>query len=436
MKDDGTTQGGTPTVQLASPAVEEYLDGVRAALADLPAPEVAEILDDVRAHLSDLAVELGGDADAPTLTERLGPPGTYAAELRAAAGYSPVPEPAQGPHLGLARLAVAAAVVAALVVGAGLLQGEPGVIFFGLLLAAPALPLLLREGPRVPSVMALPEVRRLTERPAVGTTGRTVLDFLASLQPAWWVARSFAAAVVLVGVLDGGEVMPILLVGLVGAPVSVWLGHRTRRDRRWLWMVAPLNALAAVVLLVVLVEGAPGGPTVQSSSASFQPGLWQDSEREIQDIRPVDASGTPLTGVYLFDQDGRPIDTSGGRACAPTGATRFDQDAAEAGRPYPRGTWDYDSRTDACVLTPPAPLVVAVPSATAAPAPTAPVAPTTVTVPAPGAEPAPASTVPAPGAAVPPSASVLPPAPVSPSAASPSTSVPPPVSPAPAVPTG
>ncbi|MHA6625847.1 HAAS signaling domain-containing protein [Pseudonocardia sichuanensis] len=428
MSDDEATQGGAPTVRLASGGAEEYLDGVRGALADLPAPEVAEILDDVRAHLADLTAELGADADAAALTDRLGPPRAYASELRAAAGYPAAPEQVQGAHVGLARLAIAAAVAATVVVGAGLLVGEPGVVLFGLLLTAPALPLLLRDGPRLPSVTALPEVRRLSERLAAGAAGRTVLGFLASLQPAWWVARAFAAAVVLVAVLGGGGFAPTLLVGLVGVPVSVWVGHRTRRDRRWLWAVVPLNALAAMVLLVVPVDGGLSGPSVQSSAASYQPGLWQDSEREIQDIRPVDASGTPLTGVYLFDQDGRPIDTSGGRFCAPAGAP-VDQDAAEAARPYPRGTWDYDHRTGECVLTPPVPLVVAVPSAGST-APTAPVAPTTVTVPAPppaaGASPAPAA----------PSAPGTPSVPAPPSAALPPAVSVPPAPPVPATPAG
>jgi hypothetical protein len=426
MSEDEATPGGTPTVQLATPAVEEYLDGVRGALADLPAPEVTEILDDVRANLADLTAELGAGTDATALTDRLGPPRDYAAELRAAAGYPAAPERGPTAHFGLARLAIAAAVVATLVVGMGLLEGEPGVILFGLLLTAPALPLLLRDGPRLPSVAALPEVRRLSERLVAGAAGRTVLDFLASLQPAWWVARAFAAAVVLVAVFGGGGVALTLLVGLIGVPVSVWIGRRTRRDRRWLWAVVPLNAVAAMVLLVVLVDGASdAGPTPQSSSTHYQPGLWQDSEREIQDIRPVDASGTPLTDVYLFDQDGRPIDTSGGRACAPAGAARVDQDAAEAARPYPRGTWDYDDRTGECALTPPAPLVVAVPSATpAAPAPAAPAAPTTVTIPAPPPAAGPSS-APAP-APVPPSAPVLPSAAVPP----PSPAPPPPSVPA------
>jgi HAAS domain-containing protein len=360
MSDDGTAQGGAPTVHLASAPAEEYLGGVRTALADLPAPEVAEILDDVRAHLADLTAELGGEADVAALTARLGPPSAYAAELRAAAGY-PAAEPKETGRSrhGLARLAVAAPVAGGLLFLLGAGAGEPTFVFVGLLIGALGLPLVIRDGPHVPSVAALPEMRWLAARPAAGTSARTVADFVASLQPAWWVVRAIAAAALVVAVFSGGGAPAVLLLALFAVPVSIWVGHRTRRDRRWLWGVVPLNALAALVLLWMLADGLPG--SYDSGPAPSYPvsmsGLWQDSEREIRDIRPVDADGNPLTGVYLFDQDGLPIDTSSGADC--TGPGRDEPGSSAA---YPRGTWDYDSRTGRCRHTPPGPLVVAVPT--------------------------------------------------------------------------
>jgi hypothetical protein len=84
----------------------------------------------------------------------------------------------------------------------------------------------------------------------------------------------------------------------------------------------------------------------------------------------VDADGNPLTDVYLFDQDGRPIDTSTGLDC--TSRYQFNEDGGrvdvgedggqESGTPYPRGTWDYDPSTGECRFNPPGPLVVAVPA--------------------------------------------------------------------------
>lgn len=351
------------TVRLASPAAEEYLDGVRAALADLPAPEVAEILDDVRAHLAELTAELGGEVDTDALTARLGPPSAYAGELRAAAGYPPA-EPAAAaaarPGYVRARLALAAPIAGALLFLLGVATGEVAFVITGMLLAVFGLPLVISDGPRVPSVAALPEVRRLVAaRPAPGTQGRRFADFVASLQPAWWLARAVAAAVLVGGLLADGGLPAVLLLAIVAVPVSIRVGHLTRRDRRWLWAVVPLNGLAAVVLLWLLAAGLPG-PSSATSAASDPPalpGLWQDSERQIRDIRPVDAQGNPLTGVYLFDQDGLPIDTSGGAECGPLDGAVPDGNAA-----YPRGTWDFDPRTGSCRHTPPAPLVAAVPT--------------------------------------------------------------------------
>jgi hypothetical protein len=360
MSDDGST------VHLATPAVEEYLDGVRAALADLPAPEVAEILDDVRAHLADLTAELGGEVDVAALTARLGPPSAYAAELRAAAGYPAAePEEAGRSRHGLARLAVAAPVAGGLLFLLGAGAGEPTFVFVGLLIGALGLPLVIREGPHVPSVAALPEMRWfVAARPAAGTSARTITDFVASLQPAWWVARAVAAAVLVGTVAVGGEDLAVLLLALVAVPVSIWVGHRSRRDRRWLWGVVPLNTLAAVVLLWLLTAGLPGA--YDSGSASSypvsMPGLWQDSEREIRDIRPVDADGNPLTGVYLFDQDGHPIDTSAGEECVGLGEGGSAESEPGDNAAYPRGTWDVDPRTGRCRHAPPGPLVVAVPT--------------------------------------------------------------------------
>jgi hypothetical protein len=419
MSDEETAQGGASTVRLASHAAEEYLDGVRQALADLPAPEVAEILDDVRAHLADLTAELGGEADVAALTARLGPPSAYAAELRAAAGYPAAePEKAERPRHGLARLALAAPVAGGLLLLLGIGAGEPIFLFVGLLVGALGLPLVIRDGPRVPSVASLPEMRWfVAARPAAGTSARTITDFVASLQPAWWVVRAIAAAVLVAAVVFSGDELTVLLLALVAVPVSIWVGHRSRRDRRWLWGVVPLNVLAALVLLWPLAAAGPSEAYDSGSVASYpdsMPGLWQDSEREIRDIRPVDAAGNPLTGVYLFDQDGRPIDTSASQDCAypyedPEDGGRVSGGAdggQESGAAYPRGTWDYDPRTGGCRFTPPGPLVVAVPATPGPGAGAATTLPTPEPTPEPTPQPVPAPPVvsvpPAPSAIAPP----------------------------------
>lgn len=353
------------TADVHGAAQQEYLAGLRAALADLPDGEVGEILDDVGAHLA----ELDWDDD---LVARLGPPRAYAAELRTAAGYpaAPVAVDAGPSRTGGARFALVALVGStALVLLAGLVTVEPEaaalVLVLAVLLGLAAAPVVFRAGPRVEAVAALPAVRAaLASRPDPDSSGGRLLGFLGSLQPAWWLLRALAAGALVGLVLGAVGALQVVLTGLVLAPFSVWLGFRARRDRRWLWSVVPLNALAAAVVVVGIVLS-PGAPSDQVTSATpYLSGLWQDGERPVEDIRPVDASGTPLTGVYLFDQDGRPLDVGDGGEC--TSGYRAGPAPVQ---PYLRGTRRYDDRTGACVLVPPGPLVVAVPSATPASAP-------------------------------------------------------------------
>jgi uncharacterized membrane protein len=69
------------TAQHDPDAVARYAAAVRAAVADLPAGEREQLLDDLEAHLAEVAAE-----SALPLDERLGPPETYATELRTAYG--------------------------------------------------------------------------------------------------------------------------------------------------------------------------------------------------------------------------------------------------------------------------------------------------------------------------------------------------------------
>lgn len=365
--------GGRSTdgVDLAVGPAEKYLAGVRAALADLPEAEVAEILDDVAAHLADLGEELGAGAGTAEFTARLGEPAAYAAELRSAGGYPPAPPPAapvsEAAGTGTARLALLALVGSTVLAGIGGLSLFYGAglatLLVGALVAALALPHLIRSGPRVAAVAALPVVRGVVaSRPQPDSAAGRALAFVASLQPSWWLARAFVAAM-LVGLLLGrGTSFQGLVLGLtvVFAVGSIWLGYASRRDRRWLWVVVPLTAFAVALALT----GWPGwadragyipadygeataGPPVPDDG--FYPGLWQDGEREIRDIRPVDANGVPLTGVYLYDQHGLPID-AGGPYCDDG---RYAWPPSDPLRPYPRGRTIYDELTGSCVIVEP-----------------------------------------------------------------------------------
>ena len=90
---------GTDTDEITA-----YVEAVRAALVGLPEPTRDELTEDLPEHLAEVLADGVG-----SLTERLGPPETYAAELRASAGFVggfPDPPPVVDP---LARLRATAA---------------------------------------------------------------------------------------------------------------------------------------------------------------------------------------------------------------------------------------------------------------------------------------------------------------------------------------
>src|SRR5262245_59959935 len=142
----------------AAPAqsqIGDYLDRVRAALADLPTDAREELLEDLPDHLAEVLAE-----DAGTLTERLGEPEAYAAELRAAAG--------------LAAAGTGAAGAAAATV-----------------LARPARQWLRGAAARADARVG----------PALGY--RRVSELLVQLRPGWWVLRGYLAGLLVYAMIFG-----------------------------------------------------------------------------------------------------------------------------------------------------------------------------------------------------------------------------------------
>ncbi len=161
------------------------------------------------------------------------------------------------------------------------------------------------------------------------------------------------------GAYGGTALLAVVVVSLVAVPVSIWLGHLSRRDRRLLWLVVPLNALVASLLLTGVLTWGEGNPT-SYPAPPLRPGLWQDGDHPILDVRPFDSAGAPLTGIYLFDQYGRPLDVR--TDCPETGGDDPGTAVVPA-KPYPRGVERFDDLTGRCVLDPPAPLAVVLPPA-------------------------------------------------------------------------
>ncbi len=125
---------------LATSAVAEYARRVREAMNDLSPAQARSILDGLDDHLTEIAEDGAGDLEAV-----LGPPSTYAAELRAAAGLdtgrarpaatwaapsgTPVPDPAGEPTPTPEDSMVGARRPAARIVGSGdLIQTGAGAL--------------------------------------------------------------------------------------------------------------------------------------------------------------------------------------------------------------------------------------------------------------------------------------------------------------------
>jgi HAAS domain-containing protein len=303
--------------------VATYLAQVKAELSDLPPGELADVLEDVTGHLSEVATEFDEQPTAAALQERLGTPRQYADELRTAAGYPPRTKAAK-PERNGAEAALTWGILASLVgplfLIVGLANGDEATIFFGMmgliLLVGPAylgVRALQGRDPRI--VLDTPRGRQGAEqiRNLIDQIPPNVKHELVTIgQPVWWVAR---------GIVGGGAVFAVsgasavTVVGaLAGAVVSVWIGRKTQKDRRWLWYVVPLNVVATVIVplwLAYSFVGGSAGPFTNyrstASSNSYYPpsGLFLDGT-SISNVYPFDEQGHQVQ-VRLYDQDGKPI---------------------------------------------------------------------------------------------------------------------------------
>ncbi|MBN6033439.1 DUF1700 domain-containing protein [Amycolatopsis sp. 195334CR] len=371
--------------------VRDYLARVRTALADLPPAEVDEILEDVRPHLLEIGTELGEEGTLAAMTERLGSPESYAAELRAAGDY-PSPEQAGGRKLNsdlgsrLALWSLAAMVVILLpfgVMAAGSLSAD------ALLLLIPAAAVLAAGGWYLArhgdaALGRLPELKPL--RTAVGRESKA-LAYLKSLRPAWWLLC--AAVLVVFGLLlfldEGREGMLALVALAAVAVVIVWFGPKSVADRKWLWLSLPVSALVVGVVLGLVTEGVfrvansryngYGGYGQTYNTVGGQPVLSYGNT-QVENIYAFDAEGKPLSEVYLFDQDGKPL-TLPRYGCEPGTGSR-QREGADNQFPRPevdqygyddQGHYNgYNAYQPGCRVVPGVPFTAAIPKVPAPPA--------------------------------------------------------------------
>ena len=247
-------------VPVARPQVAAFVAAVRTQLDDLSSEEVDELTDGLEADLADALADSGVSP-----SEQHGDPAAYAAELRSAAGLPP-----RAVSGGERRGAVARA-----------RQGADDLV------AA------------VRSHRWWPGAR----------------DFAITLRPAWWVLRALVASAGLA--VFFGLYSLILTFAMIVA--SVELGRRRLADRAPAWrsLIAIGNAVALFgAFLVLVTSGARGdgltrvlpgrGSIVQEVQVAPSNGVWVDGT-EVRNLFPYDGEGHPLTGVQLYDENGRPV---------------------------------------------------------------------------------------------------------------------------------
>jgi hypothetical protein len=269
--------------------ITAYVGAVRGSLADLPDATRDELLEDLPEHLAEVKADGTG-----SLTDRLGTPEAYAAELRATAGFvGGFPDP---PEDRFADLRATASRVA------HDLDGRFGPLFG-------------------------------YERAS---------QFLVLLRPAWWVLRGYLAAMAVAALLDdsgqphgllprigGSEVVAVLLLvaGILG---SIWLGRRTTRGLQpW-----PRYALLAgtVFLGIAALSGFLSADS-NARGSHYTDTNYTDPYSNVQDVFVYDQQGHLVEGARLFDQDGQPIRL--GNPFCPDESTGTDtQIPADAPYPY------------------------------------------------------------------------------------------------------
>lgn len=268
---------------------QAYLDGVAAALADLPEDDRADLLDELATHLDEIAAE-----GTSPLESRLGTPADYAAELRASAG---LPARSRG-RAGAAVLARARAVL---------------------------------DGPWV-----------LAAR-----------ELLVSLAPAWWVLRAWVAGAGIAHLTTSSPwdysllVVPGGIFGFWGTLVAIVVSVQIGRGRLvpsgpgWRRAVTALNIFAALALLPVLSslsdasrEARFYGNEMATQYVEQVPtqGVYA-AGNQVWNVYAYDAAGQMLRDVRLYDQDGNPI--SLGLSFDPTKQQSFDASGQRVDNAYP-----------------------------------------------------------------------------------------------------
>ncbi len=255
----GSPSGDGATLVDHTPEVRAFVAAVRARLVDLTEEEREELVGGLDADMSDLVAERG--------LEALPEPDAYVAELRSAAGFSPV---GSAPH-----------------------------------------------GAMRDRVMAWLDRGAATWNRWVDTGDHLGLPaFAQTLRPAWWVLRALCATALVAEIYSDqgifGFTFERALIALLAVVVSVqigreawWPGTRLHRSLDLRLAVAVLNVFAILLVPVMFNRFmAPQNSVYDVGYPVDRPGLNMGG-RTVENIYAYDAQGHPLVGVQLVDQLGR-----------------------------------------------------------------------------------------------------------------------------------
>lgn len=267
------------------PDVSEFLDKVRARLADLTDEEREELLGGLEADLIELVADGGAVAE-------LGDPRAYADELRAAAGLER--RARSGRAAGVRRPRRPAREVVTDVLDGSRRRWED----------------------------------RMASRPGLAATWCVVV----SLRPVWWVLRAWVFVQVLdaqIGPWEWPTLVPrfgddltglLVLAGAVVGSVLMGLGriwpasHRTSSATARVVLLL-LNSFA-VLQLAIVADSFPSASYLHEQAHPCAVGLCAgqgvtqgvlNDGKVVRNVFAYDADGNPLEGVQLYDQNGDPL---------------------------------------------------------------------------------------------------------------------------------
>jgi hypothetical protein len=250
----------------ASAASDAYLAAVGAALVGVADSDRQELLDDLAEHLAELAHE----TDAG-LIERLGPPEQYAAELLASAGIEP------GARRGSARRRV------------------------------------VERARAAKAYLDKPWPQRLRA-------------FWRDLLPGWWVVRAWLVLAALAA--RSGLQEALWLPNLTGSTFvdtgllagAIVVSVRIGRGPKWPAYIA--TAIGVLALFSVLTANRSYFYRFADQQQVTNPSALIDPNGNyVTNIFPFDGSGKPISGIYLSDQYGQPLDVGNSQALQYNGVT-------------------------------------------------------------------------------------------------------------------